>query len=209
MHKQHQLILLPADKAKLLSRARMEEHNILLIKGDKTNSLNYKHDWIYNLEQYYTPQNLYVLSDEPPKDGDWVCCLSETDPTVLNWKINQCIFQYKSTDTCRNDKKIIATTDTSLTHFVRHSDCNGLGCDGCLKHPLPMLKLPFILKYSVDFNLGIKVNEVNVEYEDVFNDVANECFEDIIPPKVWKLKVNSENLINIEIKLHEKYIHKT
>lgn len=102
------------------------------------------------------PQHLYFLSDEKIEDDDW--CL------VKNKIIS--LFKYKK-NTCEEVfcKKIIATTDKTLTYFVAHTDCNGLGCDKCLEHALPQPSPQFIQKYIEEWNKGNKIQWVNVEYE--------------------------------------------
>ena len=102
MKKEAQIILLPTDKASNLTLGKDFNlyHSTLPIhlhKNDKEKN------------QFY-----YILSDSNIQEGDWICCLSEIDSTVLNWDIRQCIGQYKSTDNCKNDKKIIATNDLQL-----------------------------------------------------------------------------------------------
>jgi len=101
--------------------------------------------------------NLYILSDDEIKEGDWMYN-EEREPSVL-----QCIGK----GSLRGWKKIIATTDKSL-------------CDGkCAKNEcvcvFPQPSEGFIEKYVEEYNKGNVVTEVMVEYNHGTGVFKNFC----------------------------------
>nr|DAI89531.1 MAG TPA: hypothetical protein [Caudoviricetes sp.] len=153
--------------------------------------------------------NLYIISDDAIKDGDWTLCLDEIDSTVMNWNINQCIFKHVKGGNCTQCKKIIATTDTSLFIEVVNQ------CDGCkskipldeyihrnekgvgiacskdkYRDYLPQPSQQFIEKYIEEYNKGDVIKDVLVEYELRINHDGRINSN----TKIWReLKVNPEN----------------
>ena len=153
--------------------------------------------------------NLYIISDEEIKEGDWVVCLDEIDSTVQNWSVSQAIFKYNNGGNCNSDMKIVATTDTSLlidTYINQGDTVKGdliikrgsdytTGLKGRINLPQPSQQ--FIQKYIEEYNKGNIITDVLVEYEYLLDDRA------VLP--YWNLKVNTkDNTITIK-KLKETY----
>ena len=128
-------------------------------------------------------QHLYITSNEEIKEGDW-CYNSKRKSIELGKYMigtNEFIF-------C---KKIIATTDTSLT-IIDYVDC---------EYPLPQPSKQFIQKYIEEYNKGRVISEVEVEYEDKFlgyfpNITATGTGSE--PKYKIQPKLNPDNTINIK-----------
>ncbi len=117
----------------------------------------------------YKPANLYVLSDEEIKEGDWI---------YTNHIIKQ-IIQVKGFRKSKNDndvilafdnnlkevwlsksKKVLATTDSSLTVTTFYE------IEGNQQLNLPQPSSQFITKFIEEYNKGVLISEVLVEYEE-------------------------------------------
>lgn len=106
-------------------------------------------------------QNLYFLSDEEIKEGDWVC------NGIDIWQVKS-YYGFQPVT-----KKIIATTDKSLVN----SNCciakEGLtkmneGCRDRNRCLIPQPSTSFIEKYVEEYNKGNVITEVLVEYENSY-----------------------------------------
>lgn len=147
-------------------------------------------------------QHLYITSDEEIKEDDWfitnqnghwelqkcqkICddgiIMSFEEEIAMDQENTYFVFKSKS---C---KKIIATTDTSLR--------------------LPQPPQEFIEAYIKAYNEGNPITEVMVEYEIICGRCysntdecwsAKECSRNTDFPDIVKLKVNSDNTINIKL----------
>jgi len=102
---------------------------------------------------YYKYQHLYIISNEEIKDNDWYLDFRiATHPIVSNSPMHVLKVDYY--------KKIIATTDTSLS-IINHSN-------GTWKN-LPTPSQSFIEKYVEQYNKsnkGNKITDVRIEYVD-------------------------------------------
>jgi hypothetical protein len=145
-------------------------------------------------------QNLYIISNDEIKKGDW--CLHKDGKGIL-CKVNL-IFEDK--DLLLNNatkinplefKKIIATTDTSLAtnsiFEIDNFDSSMFGGKSeIIKLPslfnLPQPSQQFITKYIEEYNKGEVITDVLVEYED-FN---------------WDLLVSGKTIINQILKINPK-----
>jgi hypothetical protein len=134
-------------------------------------------------------QELYITSDDEIKKGDWFINLQHN-------KIYQCepkpffgeIWVNQNKDIC---KKIIATTDTSLTVMLPH--------DVLIGSRLPQPSQQFIEKYIESYNKGEIITDVLVEYE--YYDV-NFSVDGVKTSTVFghyeRLKINPDNTITIK-----------
>lgn len=149
-------------------------------------------------------QHLYFLSDEKIKEGDWIIVNNEdviqmkssydNDMTGEDIWVGDSLNGYATyKDNC---KKIIATTDKSLTFHYTPLDricktCNGL-CKGYITS-LPQPSQSFIKKFVEEYNKGNIITEVMVEYE-----IATEILFKVYEPDPIKLKINpKDNTITI------------
>jgi hypothetical protein len=167
MKKVHKIIMLPATS----------EHKSDYIIGDK-------------------PQHLYILSDEEIKEGDWIYEKSLSKESIFQiYKRDDklCFFRFTNVPiwldkSSHNAKKIIATTDLSLsmcnksTHD-RHLDCNGIAS----------IPESFIKEYV---KAQGKIDEVLVEYTHYLGENNGE---DTVPNIQNRIKINSDNTINISL----------
>lgn len=143
------------------------------------------------------PQHLYILSDEPIKEGDWVM-----------GGLNDIIQQWQSNFTA-NWKKIIFTTDSSLRkneYSKFRSCCKSKEDCQCF---LPQPSQEFIKYFIEQYNLGNIITEVQVEYED-FLDIYDDSFLDegytgSISKTIQILKIKPENTVNIKFPVEDNF----
>lgn len=147
MFKRAKVVMLPTnEKAQIVLFDGAKK--LFLLDSDKTNfqsSIPFKY------------QHLYILSDEPIKEGDWVILLDSIGNVFSNPQ------QYNDPKTQHlNDglKKIIASTDTNLK--VNEY----LIAKYVTSEYLPQPSDSFIQKYVSEYNKGNIIEEVMVEYED-------------------------------------------
>ena len=143
--------------------------------------------------------NLYIISDDEIKEGDWYINLLQDNTiyqnNIKNYNVNKSYF-----------KKIIATTDTSLKIPRKNSHPNSVWkLDGAL---LPQPSKQFIEKYIEEYNKGNVITEILVEYELISNE---EYFGNTVNPDNdvpyfdEKLKINpKDNTITIK-KIKDSY----
>jgi hypothetical protein len=149
-----------------------KESNLFI--GDLSSQLHYN----YSIEKGKSiNQHLYILSNEEIKEGDWAYdkvlnIIFQTDKYTDLKYVNQ-------TD---NVKKIIATTDSSLT---KEMYCVS---SGKYQEPLPQIPQQFIEYYISEYNRGNVINKVLVEVDLSINDI--HCDN-------WVIKLNQNNEISI------------
>ena len=115
-------------------------------------------------------QHLYITSNEKLNKDDWYC-----SPMGIVSRYNG-IEKLPS-----NWRKIIATTDTSLTIKGEQEGEN------IWYNPLPQLSQQFIEKYIEEYNKGNQINTVLVEITDSYLESDYK----------FKLKLDSQNQITI------------
>jgi hypothetical protein len=187
MKKQVDVVMLPTEKANVGMIAKC-------IKDDFTNSFDrigklclITNNEFYKPNIYWQPQHLYFLSDDEIKEGDYWFNLDDNT-------INNDISLYKLANNAPSCKKIIATTDESLTTEKQYK--SGWGA----KINLPRPSNEFLKKFC---ELG-GVDKVLVEYEKVSRLMS----ADIVEKENWtllkdhkftfeRLKVAPDNTITI------------
>jgi hypothetical protein len=158
MKKLQPIICLPTDKASNLAMVNCTKEFIIL------------HDKPSLPKTPITYQFLYILSDEPIKEGDWY--ISKGSPSILHWSLEMC--DDKSHTDKWKDKncffKIIATSNPELWDKIE-VDSKGIerGWIGIPKFPLSLIE--HYAKYQP--------KEIMVEYEHITtwgenNDGAGE-----------------------------------
>ena len=166
--KRVQVIMLPTDKGTIVKKNITNEL--------KLSSLNNPLLWI--------PQHLYIISDDKIKKDDYYILFTDKALTVLKCTGDGDYF---------NCKKIIATTDTSLT--IKHK------CSPYLRDwNLPQPSQQFIEKFIEEYNKGNIITDVLVEYETLKTTANNKHFgEGHIYSITNKLKINpKDNTITIK-----------
>lgn len=103
-------------------------------------------------------QNLYFLSDEEIKEGDWY----ENNGVIF--RADDKFDEGNDPNQNKNNKKIIATTDKLIMGDDKGKSL--LGTD--LNNYLPQPSQSFIEKFVDEYNKGNVITEVMVEYERVF-----------------------------------------
>lgn len=138
--------------------------------------------------------NLFVLSDEEIKEGDW-------------YYDHMYRLVFKATDTSthkggNNYKKIIATTDSSLyiqvSKWFRADDWGGKEFLTTNVN-LPQILQSFIEYFISEYNKGNIITEVIVEYEEIkgrWVTPTGMFGQGYYGESSYKLKINSDNTIN-------------
>ena len=172
--KRAQVVMLPTNK---------NSSNIAKSINQDILSLYNKNDDKYN---QWINQNLYIISDDEIKEGDWfINLLDNSIHQATNWI-------YVST--C---KKIIATTDTSL---IENIEMIGTGSTYLFKLPQPSQQ--FIEKYIESYNKGKVITDVLVELKSsglhYFNeDLRINPKDNTITIKKLKDSWNREEVIEL------------
>ncbi len=133
--------------------------------------------------------DLYIISDDEIKEGDWCLNISKN-----------IIYQKDKLPMDIMWKKIIATTDTSLT-LSSTTNYNGKSIifDNYIKLPQPSQQ--FITKYIEEYNKSNIITDVLVEYENKFDGKEYVDDQDAYGYDKFKqvLKINSkDNTITIK-----------
>ena len=147
----------------------------------------YKEPQIYTVKNQ--GQHLYILSmdiqakDDEIKKNDWYIYPDQNFPWCNN----------EGTIPNKDAKKIIATTNTSLT---KEMYCVS---SGKYQEPLPQPSKSFVDAYVKAYNEGNPITEVMVEYEeDYYTDPKYSYLEQDNPStKIQKLKIAKDNTITI------------
>lgn len=160
-----EVVMLPTEKASKL----------VLAYNNKL-SINWTHDLAKFDDATY--QHLYILSNEEIKEGDWCICDLVAQPIV---KITN--LEYAKQYNC---KKIIATTDSSLT--IENED----EMEGRMICKLPQPSQSFIEKYIKSYNEGNIISKVLVEY-----DKLTSMNQRNIIGSAFNLKIDKSNQITI------------
>ena len=155
-----------------------------IFNTDESELFRYSGKILYeNILHQIHPFNLYITSNEEIKEGDWI---------IWNNKVVKAINTVYSKDT----KKIIATTNTSLTIKGEQEGEN------TWYNPLPQLSQQFIEKYIEEYNKANQINTVLVEVEDNLpghvdnRDGKFKTFGDL-RAFYMILKINPQNQITI------------
>jgi len=181
------------------------ECDVVMLPTDKYSSIvrsTSKYGGLFKSE-YYSPmknmgdsyQHLYILSNEEIKEGDFWFDGTQIRNNYSLHKIDGF------------DRKIIATTDSSLT---KEMYCVS---SGKYQEPLPQIPQQFIEYYISEYNKDNVISKVLVEVNPYkYSATMPENFMDYIEPgkglpiikgteKVieWKLKLNQNNEISILI----------
>ena len=130
-------------------------------------------------------QHLYILSDEVINKGELYYLLPEK-------QIKQA---QKNLPVHRDWKKIIATTDKSLKVSIKGITTPEGVYVSTHDRILPQIPQSFIEHYIEQYNDGNVIDKVLVEY--LLNETGNYREFDSTPELKHKLKINSDNTINI------------
>jgi len=178
--KMRDVVMLPTKKAEncliLLSILKLEYHKQYFTKE-------------YLQHIYAKAFHLYFLSQGEIKEGDWVLWSHGNSlQQVKELNVHNNTVEFKDerySGYLSSCKKIIATTDSSLTHEIF---IEGMPA----QVPLPKPTQSFLEVFVKEYNKGNQIEKVMVEYE---ND-----YEQVVPMGALcgqKLKIKKDNTITI------------
>ena len=161
-----QVVMLPTNEKSL--------NSVFSLRSDKPYLMSERNSpfkaRIYDTKDlYHTYFNLYIISDDEIKLFDWVYNNKENIVEQITSK-TQLIFVLEENKENQTFKKIIATTDTSLT-------LTGLQSKSSKDFSILSLPQPsqqFIEKYIEEYNKGNVITDVLVEYEEGKSYSGNE-----------------------------------
>ncbi len=176
------------NKAQVIMLPTENKVNGIIVKEIVSNKLQqvYKEDCQH---EDFVPQHLYIISDDKIEKGDWY---------ISNGKVYQHPVKEfsKSLPHAWYGGKIVATTDKSVRFATGEMFPEW--------EYLPQPSEQFLEKYIDAYNRGEVITDVLVEYEET--DKKSVCVGMSGKPSKpiynwignWKLKVNSDNTINIK-----------
>ena len=148
--------------------------------------------------ELFKHQHLYIISDDEIKEGDW-CYDKRPDE---NGDLVDIVYQVKNIEfelRTSTEKKIIATTDSSLEIFDKElSNRHSVKVNILLPQPSQQ----FIEKFIEEYNRGNVITDVLIEYElisneEYFGNTVNLDYD--VPYFDEKLKINpKDNTITIK-----------
>lgn len=207
MFKRCEVVKLPTnEKATLKSDLAINENN-LLFQPSKLEGT-----WFF-LNKF---QHLYILSDDKIEEGDWVYENNLNQETKIYQIIKRegklLFFRFRSVPIWLENnnhgcKKIIATTDTSLSSIIHSNYPSGNTTGVRTLIEVPQIPQSFIDHYIQQYNKGNIITEVMVEYVDNwYIYIPSGKYHDDEPVKMkgnlgegdYYLKVNPNNTINIK-----------
>lgn len=139
-------------------------------------------------------QHLYIVSDEQIKEGEYGLDIRDNKifncERVLSNRYEQGVLQFQKSY-C---KKIIATTDKSIT--INGYDSSDE--DAIVKCYLPQLSQEFIELYFKKYNEGNMITEVEIEYQSGLS--ADEDNQGNLIPEVYlKIKNNEVTVKEVQV----------
>lgn len=143
--------------------------------------------------------HLYILSDDEIVDGDYFLYMFGDKST---WEIVIAETKLGNPNDRKNCKKIIATTDTSLTvgRLEHTENCRFPDEKEFVQMPLPQLPQEFIERYVESYNKGKPITDVLVEYESYDISTLTSNTKDFPNLEIQLPKVNQkDNTIDIKV----------
>jgi hypothetical protein len=187
--KKHDVVMIATNKASTISKFQNK---------DKLEYSSYPNmgDYVVNRQA----QHLCITSDDEIKEGDWYLTTENTIHKKGNNKESMFVG-----GTNGKNKKIIATTDNSLTEYTDR-EVNGFSGDVSL----PQIPKSFVEHYIAEYNKGNVITKIMVEYEETKGTC--DCYytkfckapehlktgELCKDEQNYNLKVNPDNTINIK-----------
>lgn len=196
MFKRAKVVMLPTNQKAPEGTLYLQHNQLRISQGSITNAINQNKN-----NKSVNHQHLYILSDEEIKAGYLAMNMYNNTNTIFKitkvladgyegQKLNEPNIFYGLSKTL---KKIIATTDSSLTTdgFSTQLEPNTY-----IQRPLPQPSQSFIEKYVEKYNKGEQITDILVEYEF---DVSRKPFAIGSNPEHYNLKVNlKDNTITIK-----------
>ncbi len=120
-------------------------------------------------------QHLYAVSDEKPKQNDWILRKNHPNPIIMGDDL-----------ICEGDKKIVVTTNKDLK-IEKYK--NGVFKD--LKYIFPTFNDSFIKAYIDAYNAGKPITEIDLEME--YNSYSTKENAEITAD--YKIKIRQDNTV--------------
>jgi len=177
MDKKCKVVMLPTNE-----KAKIQRINSLYIQGtDKLFPPNVPDMKELGFVNPNKNQHLYIISDDEIKECDWF--INNNGVWQHNGKI----------EPNGGARKVVASTDSNLK-FKRLVDCDSSVGNVIHTISMPSPSQSFIDKYISEYNKGNKLEEVLVEYDEVYRDATKDRWGyDLV------LKVNpKDNTITIK-----------
>jgi hypothetical protein len=185
-------------RAKVIMLPTLLESKIHLFTGNKQGLYQYpKNINVMPENPHCLNQHLYIISDDKIKENDW--CYNIVSKTIF--QANEDFIKLISDPNVvlTTNKKIIATTDTSLKtiNYIGTHPKYGDAFEG---KSLPQPSQQFIEKYIESYNKGEIITDVLVEYDFVMCLNEPKCINCYSKCLIsYKLKVNpKDNTITIK-----------
>lgn len=149
MKKTFKVVMLPTEKA-------INDYSLVLLPKNKLQIMSPTDmiDYLDSQSDATKRQELYILSDEEIKEGDWCINIKKDKTFQYNQKIYAIIWAYEKQE-C---EKIEATTDKSIYYK------DDIAQD---TKDLPQLPESFIQAYIKSYNEGKPITEVDLEMEEL------------------------------------------
>jgi len=150
---------------------------------------------ILPIEKEEKYQHLYILSDEEIKEGDWYI------NNGVVFRADDKFDKGNNPNQNKNNKKIIATTDSSLKTSIFSDDSQDLMKAAVYKEcELAQIPQEFLEHYTSEFKYGNVINKVLVEVEEnvdglLFSQSLNN-YDTIVK---YQIKLNQDNELSILI----------
>lgn len=169
-----QVLLLPTNKDLYITTpANCENRPYTILKSTRINHLKLligSNGWFYGINDCYTPQHIYIVSNETITENDWW------------YNVNNKLFG--NAKKCHNlinnehHKKIIATTNPDLLN-------------------VPPISLSFVEFYIEQFNKGNIIEYINVEYNTNQKSIYDgwDQIDNIYTPEVLTLNLDNDGYI--------------
>lgn len=154
--------------------------------------------------EYISNQHLYIVSNEKIKGGDYAISDNRTLRKIVgdNHSASQGTYSYKFANK-EGWKKIIATTDTSLTNIKGEFNFDKIPSEMPVESSLPQPTQEWIENYIKEYNKGNVITDILVEYEKTSytNRFTNVNKNGVLNPDKWgnytNLKISKDNTITI------------
>lgn len=168
MYKKHKIIMLPIEEKSVLfiGRVSRQLHDLAIANKDSTTN----------------NQNLYIVSDEEIKEGDWF---------IANQAPRKCI-RIDSNTSC---PYITLQKDEEIGHFKTWHNIVIASTNPSLNLPQPSQS--FIDKYISEYNKGNIITDIMVEYEEYDHDEEWSDISGAYETFKERVKVSKDNTITI------------
>lgn len=190
MKKTFKVVMLPTEKASSLFSYNSDKHILFYEHGRELTTVT-------------THFELYIISDDEIKEGDW-CIMLDSFGNVFS-NVQQYLGKSKGHYINKGIRKIIATTDKSLKLIKRVSVS-----DNIIDYPdeLPQLPEQFIQAYIKAYNEGKPIIEVDLEIEQTKLYIKPEDIgqyeskpkqlqhpHTTNPDDIWSIKTRPDNTV--------------